>query len=69
LTAVFFVLYLVIRRTQTMYDMEKLRFLVSTYCDKKNMIYDSYMAGLLSNGELSQAQIKTLIGYHKEWLK
>jgi len=27
------------------------------------------MAGLLSNGELSQDQIKTLIGYHKEWLK
>jgi len=52
-----------------MYDMDKLRFLVSLYCDKKNMIYDSYMAGLLSNGELSQDQIKTLIGYHKEWLK
>ena len=52
-----------------MYDMEKLRFLVSSYCDRKNLVYDSYMAGLLSNGELSQDVIKTLIGYHKEWLK
>lgn len=52
-----------------MYDMEKLRFMVSLYCDKKNMIYDSYMGGLLSNGELSRDQIKTLVNYHKEWLK
>jgi hypothetical protein len=52
-----------------MHDMEKLHFLVSLYCDKKNMIYDSYMTGLLSNGELNQDLIKTLINYHKEWLK
>ena len=52
-----------------MYDMEKLRFLVSTYCDRKNLVYDSYMDGLLSRGELTREQIKTLINYHKEWLK
>ena len=52
-----------------MYDMDKLRFIVSLYCDKKNLIYDSYMDGLLSNGELSRVVINTLVNYHKEWLK
>jgi hypothetical protein len=52
-----------------MYDMEKLRFIVSVYCDTKNMIYESYMEGLLSNGELEPHQIKTLINYHSEWVK
>lgn len=69
MTAIEIMLYLVIRRTQTMYDMEKLRFIVSLYCDMKNMIYESYMDGLLSKGELNRDQIKTLIQYHSEWVK
>jgi hypothetical protein len=52
-----------------MYDMDKLRFLASLYCDRKNLVYDSYMEGLLSNGELSQDMIKALVDYHKEYLK
>jgi hypothetical protein len=49
--------------------MDKLRFIVSLYCDKKNLVYESYMDGLLKNGELSHPLIETLCKYHKEWMK
>jgi len=48
--------------------MQELLELAAKYCQKKNLIYADYTAGLTA-APLDQTLISKLIQYHKEWLR